>query len=502
MATFFIPSSGGGTGVQHTLAQADDILVASGVERYSENDSVIVGAGNNLVMLSPDATLATFSASYGESAIQLGENTVSASGNNSVTISDGASIISNNAGVALYGGDGHVTNFGTISAETVGVEASNGDLGVNVVMNHGAITGISIAVRVWEGSIIHNFGTASGQFFGLVGRDGGNLITNFGQVAGNAAIWMGGTGAGDDTNQFVNSGAVLGGDYGVFSNAGGIAITNSGTISSLGQDSGVATIYHNSTDTAGSYALYNTGVITGARAYWGATVTDEIENAGVILGQIDLNAGNDLYNGRNGEVTGPVSGGDGADRLYGGDEDNHFAGDAGDDELRGAGGSDTLQGGDGLDTLGGGDGDDRLDGGKGADELRGAAGEDTLFGGDWRDTLHGGSGDDTLFGGGGDDSLLGGTGDDTMTGGSGADVFVLGPWSGSDLITDFQDGIDKIDISRFGLQAGAYGTDIAPAISGAGGGSLRFDLAQMGGNGIVIIEGIWIGQVDASDFIF
>lgn len=125
-----------------------------------------------------------------------------------------------------------------------------------------------------------------------------------------------------------------------------------------------------------------------------------------------------------------------------------------------------------------------------------------LRGEEWRDTIYGGSGNDLLDGGGAEDTLLGGVGDDTMTGGAGAGVFVLGPWSGSDLITDFEDGVDQVDISRFGLLASNYSNVVAPALTGAGGGSLRLDLGQMGGNGIVIIEGIGIGLVDASDFLF
>jgi len=60
------------------------------------------------------------------------------------------------------------------------------------------------------------------------------------------------------------------------------------------------------------------------------------------------------------------------------------------------------------------------------------------------DILKGGSGNDMLYGEAGDDILKGGSGDDINTGGSGADIFVFGKYSGTDIITDFEIGVDTI----------------------------------------------------------
>jgi Ca2+-binding RTX toxin-like protein len=80
--------------------------------------------------------------------------------------------------------------------------------------------------------------------------------------------------------------------------------------------------------------------------------------------------------------------------------------------------------------------------------LIGGAGDDFLAGQEGSDTMDGGAGNDTLgWGGGG--------GQDTLTGGTGADRFEGGPWSWTDQqrddvrITDFESGIDKLDLSRF-----------------------------------------------------
>ena len=125
--------------------------------------------------------------------------------------------------------------------------------------------------------------------------------------------------------------------------------------------------------------------------------------------------------------------------------------------LSGTAGDDTLVGGAGNDSLYGYGGHDRLEGGAGNDTLFGHEGDDFLFGGDGDDKLAGQKGNDTLDGGAGNDTIAwgGGGGLDTLTGGSGADVFYSGAWSWTNqqvdevLITDFQKGIDKLDLSRF-----------------------------------------------------
>ncbi|MEH1870624.1 calcium-binding protein, partial [Nostoc sp.] len=89
----------------------------------------------------------------------------------------------------------------------------------------------------------------------------------------------------------------------------------------------------------------------------------------------------------------------------------------------------------------------------GADKIVGNVGNDQLFGGDGNDTLFGGSGDDQLLGGAGNDWLYGGNGKDVLTGGNGADTFVLALGEGTDSITDFQVGKDKLALSG-GLKFG------------------------------------------------
>ena len=81
------------------------------------------------------------------------------------------------------------------------------------------------------------------------------------------------------------------------------------------------------------------------------------------------------------------------------------------------------------------------------DVINGQGGNDTLSGLSGNDTLRGGDGHDLLLGGDGDDLLVGNLGEDTLVGGTGSDRFLLSPNSGTDTISDFQLGIDRIQLS-------------------------------------------------------
>jgi serralysin len=86
-----------------------------------------------------------------------------------------------------------------------------------------------------------------------------------------------------------------------------------------------------------------------------------------------------------------------------------------------------------------------------------------LAGAGGADVLTGGNGNDWLFGLGGNDRLVGRVGTDRMAGGTGADDFVFGTTGQSrvgtarDVISDFQPGIDDIDLASIDANTGASG---------------------------------------------
>ena len=201
-------------------------------------------------------------------------------------------------------------------------------------------------------------------------------------------------------------------------------------------------------------------------------------------------SGNNGINGREGNDT--IAGAAGNDTLIG-----HW----GDDSLSGDAGADLLQGNLGADWLSGGEGNDILDGGAGADDLDGGTGNDVLLGG---------TGNDSLAGGDGLDTLTGGAGDDNLAGGAGADRFVLNSLTGTDTITDFESGIDKIAVNKSvftGITTAASSTSrtveaLGPAFAyDLESGQLTYDADGAGGSDPAVVAQLQAGQALAADFL-
>jgi uncharacterized surface protein with fasciclin (FAS1) repeats len=89
--------------------------------------------------------------------------------------------------------------------------------------------------------------------------------------------------------------------------------------------------------------------------------------------------------------------------------------------------------------------------GSGNDLGLGGDGRDRLFGSFGNDTLKGDADKDQLFGDNGSDIINGGAGTDRLSGGRGTDTFVFEEGSERDLIIDFKNGTDKIDVSDLGF---------------------------------------------------
>jgi hypothetical protein len=161
----------------------------------------------------------------------------------------------------------------------------------------------------------------------------------------------------------------------------------------------------------------------------------------------------------------------------------------------GLAGDDVIHGVSVADKIDGRGGDDRIFGLDGKDSLKGGAGNDRLHGGSGKDKLFGDAGDDELKGGGGDDKLDGGAGNDFLTGGAGRDTFVFGGAFGVDSITDFEDGIDRIDLSKVPGITG-FG-DLAIVADGFGG-----SIVTVGTEGTIFVWTAPPAALTAADFIF
>ena len=144
----------------------------------------------------------------------------------------------------------------------------------------------------------------------------------------------------------------------------------------------------------------------------------------------------------------------------------------------------------------GGMGDDILNGGAGADRLYGQTDNDTINGGAGNDLLYGQQGNDILNAGVGRDFLFGGTGDDTLTGGGTdleRDLFVFQTGGGNDTVTDFENGVDKIQFRS--ITGTTQFSDLSISNNAAG------DVVITYSEGTITLTGITSG-IDASDFIF
>ncbi len=200
--------------------------------------------------------------------------------------------------------------------------------------------------------------------------------------------------------------------------------------------------------------------------------------------------GQDTINGSS--TRDSILGGGGEDVIFGRPGDDTIDGGNRTDLIFGGSGNDQVLGGSGDDVLKGGFGDDAVNGQDGRDIMNGQEGSDTLLGGFGHDRIWGGSENDILQGQGGSDRLDGGTGNDVLTGGLQADIFAFSDvdW-GDDVITDFGDGFELINMKGSGVTV--FGELTVTDLDDAA-------LVEFGDNSILILGAA--GQIDATDFAF
>ena len=360
-------------------------------------------------------------------------------------------IISGGGNNTVYAGEGNNYVDGTGGSSGTGDPANDpgqdyvyAGSGNDYVRQYG-----SAYIDVGDGNnvVIHNYYTASEIHTG----SGNDLIIGGGLIY---------SGLGDDIislNQYVSTVYDDGGNdtivYNYGNNVGVIDMTKQGTDVTAGS-------------AVGSYAYGDAfyGTFENAIVSGNATVIgNDLDNA------IDvISAGTNFVYGNGGADRIRTSAG--VDYVEGGDGDDYITTYLGDDTIYGGAGDDYIDGDRGHDTIYGGDGNDHLIGFTGDNNMYGGAGDDyiesslggsgTLSGGDGNDEILGGTGIKVIDGGAGDDIIHGNVTynsssvmSDTLTGGSGADTFLYKSQFdsrvvyGIDQITDFEVGIDTIDLS-------------------------------------------------------
>jgi Ca2+-binding RTX toxin-like protein len=235
----------------------------------------------------------------------------------------------------------------------------------------------------------------------------------------------------------------------------------------IGSDAGV----QNSIVNHGSILSNSFAVIT-------SDGDETVINDGIMQGTVSLGAGNDRFDNRNGELDGSVIGGGGDDTLIVDDGDVALVEEAG-------GGNDVVRStvsytlSDNIEEL----------------FLLGKA-DATATGNGRNNNVHGNSGDNTINGFLGADHLFGHKGKDELAGGLGADVFHFATGDGRDILTDYADGIDHIDLSNWNaIEDFEDLADNHLRVKGE-------DLVIRAGSDELVIRNMALANLDETDFSF
>ena len=394
-----------------------------------------------------------------------------------------------------------ISSDGTADSVNVVIAGDIYAYGNGVSLKTNGTTGRHSVTVQASGSIV------SYDFTGLIVFGDDSVAVNYGQITTHRSAAMALSNA--EFGTLINYGTINANDTGEFSSGFYLEndvvdahLENHGTINTNSVFSGAIQV-----GASGVVYMLNTGMISGRFAAYESkfSAADTIDNSGVFQGDVLLGAGDDVYTAFDGGIVlGVIDGGLGNDTLTGGSNSDFIDGGDDNDRLFGRGGDDDLRGGLGSDFMSGGMGDDQLIGDDGSDKMFGGSGDDTLNGGRDKDTIHGGDGND---------EIKGGRLNDVLSGGAGADVFVYdvkqdSSTGASDVIQDFEVGIDVIDLSAVASGLTFVGT---AAFSGTG-NEVRYDIA---GNGRTFIQvdtdangsadmRIWltdVGALSADDFV-
>jgi Ca2+-binding RTX toxin-like protein/LysM repeat protein len=406
----------------------------------------------------------------------------------------GANIIDSSGGNdIIIGGAGADTIDGGTGIDTASYAGSNAGVTVNLAAN------------------VNTGGDAQGDNLSSIENIIGSAFNDTLTALATGSTLTGGSGN-DTLNGGIGNDTLIGG-VGIDTINGGAGID---TVSYATSAAGVIVDINLTTQSGGDAAG---DILSGIENITGSAFNDTLSGS---IGDNVINSGdgNDTVSSREGNDT--VSGGNGDDSINAGLGNDIVHGDAGNDSIYGRDGDDILYGDDGNDVIWGEIGNNILIGGAGADSLYGFSGVSAASystsaagvnvnlatnvntGGDAAgDLLYGINNiigsvfGDTFIGNTSANLFTGGTGKDTMTGGAGADIFKYNAITDSgaasgvrDIITDFAEGTDKIDLGDFA------GTFVFKGTSAFTGTAHEVNYAQVAGNTILGIDADGNGVLD------
>lgn len=354
-----------------------------------------------------------------------------------------AVVVESDHAKVVFGGSSRID----ATAANGAVQGNGDDL---TLVNHGYIKVAGNALDFNNGGTIDNFGT-------LVGSKG--ISASFG--TGTESI-------------VTNHGFIDALDDGIFANA--VAGKSTTVVNSKGAEihaaeKGVSFV------SGGDGELTNRGTIKADVAVSDGNGSVTVINRGEMIGDIDLGAGNDTLDLRRGSLDGTAYGGEGAD-VY---RVSSRPADLSEGFL---GGVDTVESsarftlGDNFEIL----------------ELIGNR-DVAARGNGLNNIVTGNAGDNKLFGMVGIDTLSGAGGNDRLEGGDGGDTFVFATGFGDDVIADFVNGADKIDLSDWADIANY--ADLMLGHMTIDGSDIRFE----SGSDSLRLRNVDVGELDPADFV-
>lgn len=446
MTATLITTSGLVTGVAHTFAaNGDALILAQGVAWGSSDDQIITSGFN------------------------LGNITILG---NAFAAEGGITMFGFNSTVTI-GSSGSLTTFDTFAGDAAIVLQN----GASTVVNEGLISASKVTgVAIGPDSTLVNSGTiaaATGVRLGIDDFDVGSM-TNSGSISAN---FSNDTGVISD----LSHGVTVVGKYDIYNLEGGsisavgshgagvyVAQDGSGTINNYGEITSADWYGVDVSDaTSLSTRVVNTGTLQGQEgSYSGSDQNDTLVNSGPLIGFVEMNDGDDAYEGFGGQILfGQLFGDDGNDTFYVDQEDLVIFGGNDYDELYLGASASVVEGMEFVKMVGTGDfaviTDDT---------------NSTIVGNAGNNLIEGMAGNDTIRAGIGDDELYGGADRDLLVGGVGSDVFIYkavtdSTVSNGDRIRDLNHGDDVIDLSELTTGGSFIGTS---AFSGTGAAEVNY----------------------------
>jgi hypothetical protein len=439
------------TGLGVSITAEGDAIVMNGMDvaLYNEDGATIQSLSGSAVVFAQKAYMRS------TSTITASADAVLAGGANTTFLLTGAGAIQAQSGRGIVSTAAKFTL--TTESELATITAASDALSLSgnnaTITNNSAIvsTGAAGINASGKSAIITNGRNIEGATYGILSTGDSAVITNGGDILSD------GIGIGVFGNKsIVTSNLHVTADVALAIGGRGTVFTNANEI--RGESATAATI---AITASGKTTIINKGAIHAASgdAIEAGTGRDIVRNTGSIFGDVALGGGNDVFSALKGEVTGVVAGGSG--------DDVYITGIALAIREKAGGGIDTVQS-KFTYTLG-----------ANVENLQ-------LLGNGTMDA----TGNKLA------NILTGNSGDNHLTGRGGRDIFVFTTGFGHDIVTDFTDRQDRLDMSDY--KGISKFSDLAGKIAQSG-DDVVITLSR---HDRLTLDHVDVADLSAADFLF